>query len=956
LLGRERELELVSECVDRGSREAVLLAIRGEPGIGKTRLLEEVRDRADAARWLVLDGRAAEFARDEPFAPFVQAVDDYLAARGSRLLARLQPEAVDELARVFPSIGRPEDSHRPPLQEERYRAYAAVRSLLEALAASSPVLLALDDLHWADDGSLELLSYLVRRPPRAPVTLGVCMRSLPAPPVLAATLEAAERAGRLIGIQPSTLSGEHVDELLSPELDRESRRELYRESGGNPFYLEELAKVVGAVTPAGERSAAALEAEVPSAVRAALAHESDALPDPARQLARCAAVIGDPFEIDIAAQTAALSEGDAAAALDELLRADLVRGTDVPRRFRFRHPVVRRALYGTVSAGWRLTAHSRAAQALSARNAPATVRARHVERSARPGDDAAVAVLAEAADAAASRAPAAAAHWYRAALRLAPADAVPTRLGLLVPLARALAAAGEYGEAHATLEEVLSLVPDDQHAIRGRIVGSMAQIDHLLGRHGRARDSLLATLEAMPDRTSPESSALKLELGADCFFSGDFDGLKDWVRRALDDGRARDDRVLEGVGTALLGAAEYMGDDTHDARTTLERAHLLIGGLRDEEMAHHLHAFTWAAVAEVFLERFDEALRLLERVLKVALDAGHGQIPSLVRIAQGFALMWQGRLQPAAESLDASIEASIVTGNRQFLTWALALRCWGALLEGDVAEAVDLGERAIDAGAGANDPVSFLAAAYRAEALLEAGNADECRGEIIRGGGGADLSLVERGFKSRWYEVLARAELALGDAEAATRWAELAERAADGLGILGRTADAKRARAVVGQATGNHEEAAAAALEAVRCNEEAGLAIEAARSRTLAARAMAAAGDRAGAVSQLQRARGDLESLGALRYRDEAARELRALGRKVPRQGRRAAGDQGLAALSGRELEVAGLVARGRTNREIASELYLSEKTIENHMSRIFGKLGVSKRAEVAREVTRAAP
>jgi len=121
----------------------------------------------------------------------------------------------------------------------------------------------------------------------------------------------------------------------------------------------------------------------------------------------------------------------------------------------------------------------------------------------------------------------------------------------------------------------------------------------------------------------------------------------------------------------------------------------------------------------------------------------------------------------------------------------------------------------------------------------------------------------------------------------------------------------------------------------------------------VAGRAAAAAGDVESAAAWLERAEAELAAMGAVRFRDEAARELRRLGRRVGARRRRAAGGPGLASLSGREREIAELVARGRTNREIAAELFLSEKTIESHLSKVFAKLGVSGRVAVAETVGR---
>ena len=127
-------------------------------------------------------------------------------------------------------------------------------------------------------------------------------------------------------------------------------------------------------------------------------------------------------------------------ALDELLALDLIRPTDVPRRFRFRHPLVRRAVYEAAPGGWRLGAHERSAEALAERGAPASARAHHVELAARQGDRGAVGVLREAGEAAAQRAPASAARWFAAALRLLPGTApAEERVELLLARSGALA-------------------------------------------------------------------------------------------------------------------------------------------------------------------------------------------------------------------------------------------------------------------------------------------------------------------------------------------------------------------------------------------------------------------------------------------------------------------------------------------------------------------------------------
>jgi DNA-binding NarL/FixJ family response regulator len=204
-------------------------------------------------------------------------------------------------------------------------------------------------------------------------------------------------------------------------------------------------------------------------------------------------------------------------------------------------------------------------------------------------------------------------------------------------------------------------------------------------------------------------------------------------------------------------------------------------------------------------------------------------------------------------------------------------------------------------------------------------------------------------------ERVALAWLAAGDPEEAELAAGRAEARAAELGLDFGVALAGRARAAVALASGDAEGAVTAALEAAAAADRIGARVEAARARTLAGRALIAEGERDRAAGELERAAAELDACGAVRYRDEAERELRRLGRRYSRKREPGRSDgEGLASLTARELEVADLVRERKTNREIAAELFLSEKTVETHLRHIFGKLGVSTRASVARAVEEA--
>ncbi len=561
LVGREAELERLDGALDGlEGGTAGCVAIEGEPGIGKSRLLAELRRRAEDRGHVYLHGQAAEFERDRPFGVLIESIDPYLDAQRDNGFATSLEEVREELGGIFPSLRDPGEA--PALiGDERYRSHRAVRTLLEQLAERKPVVVALDDLHWADEATIELLGALLRRAPQAPVLFVLAFRPGNAPQHLVAAL-ATPLAARL---ELAQLSEAEAMALLG-DVDAAARSAIYRHGGGNPFYLEQLARVEEPWR-LGDDGQSVAPSGVPPGVAASLAGEVAALSPSARVLLESAAVAGEPFDPVLAGEIAELDQAETLSALDDLLARDLVRTTEVPRRFIFRHPLVRRTVYEGIGGGTRLAAHGRAATALAERGAAAAERAHHVEQAAGPGDADAIAVLLEAADGAAGRAPAVAARWLDGALRLLP-EGDERQVSTRIALASALRASGELERCREVVLETIELLGPDDGDRRVGLIASCAAVEHWLGRHEDAHIRMLRAWDELADRDSAESAALQVELAIDGLYSLDYEQTTAMGAGALATARTVADPAL----LALALAAVALGEAT-EGRVEVAREH-----------------------------------------------------------------------------------------------------------------------------------------------------------------------------------------------------------------------------------------------------------------------------------------------------------------------------------------------------------------------------------------------
>jgi DNA-binding CsgD family transcriptional regulator len=952
-IGRRPELSVLEAALDElDGRRAQAIEIVGAAGLGKTRLLAELAARADTRGHIVLGGAGADLERDLPFWVFVDALDEYLAGVEPRRLANLEEDVRVELAHVFPSLSDLARGGSPGALHERYRTNRAVRELLERLAATKPLVLLFDDFHWADPASVDLAASLLHRPPAAGVLLVLASRPNHAFSRLRSATGHALRAGELTRIELDPLTNEEAAAMLGRGSSDAEAALLYEESGGNPFYLEQLARASGgAGRTAAEAEVSVSGLRVPAMVVAALDEELTLLSAGSRRLLQGASVAGDPFEPELAAAAADVGEPEAMDAVDELLSAELIRATNVPRRFGFRHPIVRRAVYEASPAAWRIGAHERVAEALADRGASALARAQHIDASAKVGDTAAVAALTEAGRQSAERAPATAARWFSGALRLLPETAAADqRVELLSAVATLLAATGHFTEAHEALVGSLGLVDAAATALRVQLVAACARVEHLLGRHEQARQRLASALKDLPDAAGAAAVSLLLELAADEVYRLRYQAGQAWAQQAVDAAKPIGDPALDAAALAVLARALSWGGEPIRGEQVRAEAAAILDALTDEQLSGRLDAVVELAGAEIYLDRFVEAAAHAERALAVGRATGQGQLFPGVYATLGVAWCMVGRLGDAAELLDAAIEAARLSGHPPALAWALFCRAFVAVPAGDLKTAIAAAQESLELAGEANqDVIAARAASVLAVALLDAGQSDGAAAVLSGPLGTEQFDAIPGVWRAYLLEQMTRCWLALGRHEEAQAAAARAQASAAAVGLRSATAMATRATAAVALADGDAATAAQQALRAADAADAVGMPVEAALARTITGRALAELGDKDRAVRELELAAAALDRCGAVRYRDAAQRALRQLGQHIHRRARPGDSGSGVSALTGRELEIAELIVDRKTNGEIARELFLSKKTVETHIRNMFRKLGANSRVDIAR-------
>lgn len=888
LVGRSAELMILDGAIEGALAGAPgVVEMVGEPGIGKTRLLGALGERARQRGFMSLTGRSVEFDR-APYGAFVDALDDHLGTVDLRRLRYdgAQPGAFALLSTVFPALCDRLPAGPEPVTVERYWFHRAVRTLLETLSADGGLVLSLDDLQWTDDGTAELIDHLVRHPPRTPLLLALAYRPRQAPPRLAAALARAGTEGRLARIELGPLSPAEGAELCGARPDHWRFRRLYEASGGNPFYLEALTRSTGdeslpaiPVTQAVPAGSVPVADDLPRSVRAALLEELGGLSATARVCTQAAAVLGDSFEADMVAVVAQTGEAQALAALDEVAERDLVRQTGSTRRFRFRHPLVRAAVYQGAGAGWRIEAHTRAADGLALRGAPLTDQASHVQRSARVGDEHAVDLLVRAARQVMTIAPATAAHWTQEALRLL-GEQSRLRPELWLQQADALGMAGRLLESRAILRTAATLIPARARGRRARVAALRATMAWALGRYEEATALLLGELADHEGQLLPETATLELGVAVVALRKNDFSTAIDWGERALRSAERIGDPLQTTAVRALLALAHTFAGDAR-AADYLGPVVEVLDDTDDQELAGQMDTLVMTGWTEMLRGRYDHALRHLRRGLEVSRRTGQSLVLADLFAASAYAYLWLGRLDDAATYAEDALEAASLVGSSEPRSLAEVVSAAVLMWRGDFAGALKICEESLSPAGPAPGAHRSAMVGMLGQTLLLNGDPEGCVSKVLEAGGGPNLLGFEAPVRPMWFRLLAVAELALGDVTAAEMWADRAAAAADLDLPTGRRGFALLARAEVQLARQN----AAAGPTACRAAAEfraARMPLNEAMARLTAGTALSTSGRRAEALAELEQVKALAENCGTLALSELAEHEHHRIAAQAP--------------------------------------------------------------------------
>jgi DNA-binding NarL/FixJ family response regulator len=378
-----------------------------------------------------------------------------------------------------------------------------------------------------------------------------------------------------------------------------------------------------------------------------------------------------------------------------------------------------------------------------------------------------------------------------------------------------------------------------------------------------------------------------------------------------------------------------------------------LAALDDATLATRLDHPYMVAAAALLAERFGDGLAPVSRAMAIARTTRQDRMIPMLAGLRCMMVENLVRLDDAMDEADTALEAARLLGNDAQLHPALMMQSQIRWLRGERAEAERAAAESIEVARRPAPSTATVTTHCNAAALWADEQPERCIREMVEAAG-PGLERADQSWGTWLLAHLVRAALALDRLDDAERWTAQIEERAELTRTPGAAARAAVARAGVMVARGEPAAAAELAADAADAAEAAGVRLDALAARLAAGRALAAAGDRAAAVAAFQRVAADAGRGSAGLFVEVAARELRRLGSRLPAAASaRRGGTTEANELTAREREIAELVANGRSNKQVAAALFLSEKTIEHHLSRIYAKVGVRSRAELAARMAR---
>ncbi len=818
LVGRTAELERLRAAwraaLDGGARLAL---VSGEPGIGKSRLAREVAVNAHVDGAVVMTGGCYEFEATTPYLPFVEAISGWARAVAPAALAELLGDSAADLARLVPDLGARLGSlpAAPALapHEERLRLFEAIARFLRRLSARRGLLLLLDDLHWADAGTLALLRHLARQLRADRVLLLGTYREveLDRRHPLAAALVDWDRDRIATRVPLGRLDRAETEALLATLLQQEHvtaefGEALHRETEGNPFFTEEVVKALveqGAIyREGGEWQRRAIgELAIPQSVKSAIGRRLDRLSEGCAGVLHVAAVIGKTFEFADLRACTDLGEDALLDALDEAAAAQLVQA-GAREAFAFTHDKIREVLVEELNPVRLRRLHLRVAERIESRDGAAEDLAYHFQRAGELGrarrwllesarHARAVAALEEAADALAQARECAEAlggreeqlevafalvevHADRGdlvstlaacerGLALCSTDAERVRL-----LARATEVCVRHGDPRAdgyidAVERVLDPVAQPEAHVVAR--ASRARVHHYRMEHGKA----LAILEPLAELPIVRENAWLAEMvysylaGANQHLARYEESMR-WAQRSIDEGTRIGSDVMVATGReflaedlALLGRfREALAHGEEDLRL----------GLRSGSLDRQAWGTWCVAWAHANLGELPAALERLQAVRQLCDLLGERRLLGLADALVAITAEEAGRPDLADELLEEA--KSALAGVRQRFMEAQLLQGSARVLfaRGDVETAYDLAKRSRELKQDTdNRAADDITASMIAVASARLGRLDEAESEAR-----ACLAFegLEPGFGRGWaLRALAAVAAARGETDAA---------------------------------------------------------------------------------------------------------------------------------------------------------------------------------------------